>query len=774
MVDTASQVRCYGLSGGSWQGASPKVRVSTTDGSGAFCLLIDGSAVPDLLCARMLDAAEEAYGRVETGSSDRLREAVTAANQVLFEHNLRADASHRVLARLSSVSLEGSEACVVLLGDAGLVGIVGGRTVATPSSRGDRKTGRLPWLAGVQRTPHLDAYRSALAPDDVLVLSTRDVIDTLSPPRLLSLLSEDGGLPQEGLQDDAAMIVIGDAAAALRGQESGSGDTHPLEAIVVEAPPEQLQEAAVESGADAQVPDVVVVPPQTEDQEDVPAVDSASEALAPQADESGDAMEGTVTADGDGATEQGESPPPVVSAPKRRRIRVTLPKVDVGSAVRTLGEAIRKTGYKMEDWAVRVLPDKVPERPSAPGRTQNSISVSGRVLVVVAMAIPLVMLAVVIATRIDWESRQKDRFGDIQAVAQSQYDAAMTSENIAARRQGLYDTLATTEEGLAIEPGDEMLMSLKRNTEHQLDQINAVDRIYTFYKLAELEDGGGTWSSASRIVVQGIDLFVLNRGSDRVYQFLMNDVGDALQPLDSDPMLLQTGDIAGGATVGEIVDMTWMRAGGQRTIDTFVVLDRTGTMYAYDPQQGIDALPVADSDTWMKPEAIGGYYGNLYVLDPLLNVLLKYVPTDNAYTNPPTSYLNPSLGIDLTGAVDMAIDGNVYVLYAGGEVAKFYDGEPVPFTMSGMPSAMNRPSAIFVSGEPEPDAEGYVYVADTGNQRVLQFDKGGQYVRQLRARIEGEEMQDIRGLYVDEETERILLVSGNGLWYAKLPSVGAQ
>ena len=107
-------------------------------------------------------------------------------------------------------------------------------------------------------------------------------------------------------------------------------------------------------------------------------------------------------------------------------------------------------------------------------------------------------------------------------------------------------------------------------------------------------------------------------------------------------------------------------------------------------------------------------------------------------------------------------------------MAKFYDGEPVPFTMSGMPSAMNRPSAIFVSGEPEPDAEGYVYVADTGNQRVLQFDKGGQYVRQLRARIECEEMQDIRGLYVDEETERILLVSGNGLWYAKLPSVGAQ
>jgi len=775
------RVSCYGLRNCVWQDSSVNARVSTCDGSDTFCFLVDvsaGGVVSETLCDRMLTAAEEGYGRGHEGPSGRLRNAVIAANQALFEHNLRVDGAHHVLARLCGACLGIGDAHLVILGDVGVVGVVEGSLVSTPHGEGSGGENPLPWLAGVQRKPRLDAYRSPFTTDDVLVLATRDVVDSHAPPDLLALLAGDGESLRldesslSGLGDGATIIVMGDAAAACRRLQEGSEDTHPLVALFngVSQDQKHVSLSADESEEPASEGQASIAPVQSVSTEP----DAGSEPMG--AGESAIQVDDTNVVQADAFDGEASAAAKEPAQPRRRRprLRLRLPQVDLSRAAHALGDGARRIGYKMEDWAVRVLPDKVPERPPASARQQNTISLSGRVLVVVAMAIPLVMLGVVIATRIDWESRQRDRFGDIQAVAQSQYDTAMTSENVAAKRQGLYDALATTGEGLAVEPGDEMLMSLKRSIEHQLDQINAVDRIYTFYKLAELEDGGGTWSDASRIVVRGIDLYVVNRGSDRVYRFLMNDVGDALQPLDSDPTLLRTGDIYGGSSVGEIVDMAWMQAGGQRTIDTFVVLDRTGTMYAYDPQQGIDALPVADSDTWMKPEAAGGYYGNLYVLDPLLNAILKYVPTDNAYTNPPTSYLNPNLGIDLTGAVDMTIDGNVYVLYAGGEVAKFYDGERITFTMNGLPSPMQSPSAIFVSGVQEPDAEGYVYVADTGNERVLQFDKDGNFVRQLKARLEGEEMKDVRGLYVDEESERILLVSGSGLWYGKLPSLGAQ
>jgi len=423
---------------------------------------------------------------------------------------------------------------------------------------------------------------------------------------------------------------------------------------------------------------------------------------------------------------------------------------------------------------VKVLPDKVPARPPRASSPQQGAAWRTRSLVFLAMAIPIVMLAVVIVTRLQYEDARRDEFGDYQARAQAMYDQATTSGDLAATRQGLADALIVTEEGLSIAPGDEMLMSLKRRIEHQLDQINSVERIYTFYKLADLDNVAKGSGDTSRIVVQGIDLYLLHRGSDRAIHFLLNDVGDALQPVGGDPTLLRSGEVVGGTRVGDLVDIAWMRAGGQRTLDAFVALDREGSMFAYDPQTGIEALPVADADTWIKPEAIGGYFGNLYVLDPLLNAILKYVPTDNAYTSPPTSYLNPVLGIDLTGAVDMAVDGNMYVLFANGDIVKFYEGERVAFTQNGLPSPMRSPSAIFVSGEQEPTAEGFVYVADTGNQRILQFDKDGNYMRQLKARLDGAEMQGLRGLWVDEQTERILLVSGDALWYARLPALGGR
>jgi hypothetical protein len=232
--------------------------------------------------------------------------------------------------------------------------------------------------------------------------------------------------------------------------------------------------------------------------------------------------------------------------------------------------------------------------------------------------------------------------------------------------------------------------------------------------------------------------------------------------------------VRGGGQLGDMVDIAWVEAGGHRTLGTFMALERVGTLLAYDPQQGIDALPVADSDLWLNPQAIGGYFGNLYVLDPLLSRIFKYVPTDNVYTNPPSDYLSPQLDVDLTGAVDMTIDGNLYVLFADGGVLKFFDGVPEPFPMNGLPTPMRSPTTIFVSGPQDPEAEGYIYVTDTGNQRVLQFDKAGNYIRQFKAKSGELQMEQLRGIYVDEESKRMFILSGRLLWLADLSDIAAE
>jgi sugar lactone lactonase YvrE len=111
----------------------------------------------------------------------------------------------------------------------------------------------------------------------------------------------------------------------------------------------------------------------------------------------------------------------------------------------------------------------------------------------------------------------------------------------------------------------------------------------------------------------------------------------------------------------------------------------------------------------------------------------------------------------------MAVDGNMYVLFADGTIQKYLAGEPQPFSMRGLPDAMDSPRAIFVSGPQEPDAPGFVYVADTGNQRILQFDKQGTFLRQFRASAGQQVLRDLQGLYVDEDTGRLFIVSGRTL-----------
>jgi hypothetical protein len=362
----------------------------------------------------------------------------------------------------------------------------------------------------------------------------------------------------------------------------------------------------------------------------------------------------------------------------------------------------------------------------------------------------------------------------LRQLAQSRYDAAMRSENEVQTRRGLNETLETVEKGLAIRPGDEKLNELRRRSLHELDEVDRVQRLYNPWKLRDLDDRGMSKTDSSRIVLHGIDVFLLNCGSDRVYKFLLNDVGDALQSADQDSILVQKGDLHGGVRIGDIVDIAWLESGGQRTLSTFVALERAGSLLAYDPQQGIDLLPMANSDQWLNPQAIGGYYGNLYVLDPLLGHILKYTPSNNAYTNPPAHYLNPRLDVDLTGAVDMAIDGNVYVLFADGRVQKFYDGEPQTFSMNGLPSPMRSPTTVFASGsiDEEEESAGYVYVTDTGNERVVQFDKSGNYLRQFQDKVGGTRMEALRAVYVDESTGRLFWVSGKALWLANIPPLG--
>jgi hypothetical protein len=611
--------------------------------------------------------------------------------------------------------------------------------------------------AGMRRDAEPNLHHITLASGDVLLLSTTSLARLAPDTEVVDAVSGGGG--RSVLQGLLGLAAVGDLEAIIieclgehepgAHMETAPAPREPPEpAPVVEA---DIERSEVDLGRDMQrePPIGLETPPPwlaVPDQYPQEVVEDSFE-------------------------EEEETPEEVAEGREVIPPRESEPLLDLGDLRDGLAQGAERVRQTTEEFLMQVLPDRLPERPKAEERPPRDISLSGRALVAVALAIPLVMLFMVVMTRIQYERTRQERFSSLQALTQYRYDAAVKMEDPGRKREGFRDALALVEEGLAINPEDEPLNDLKRRVLHKLDEVDVVERLYHFWKLVDLEDGSSSPTDSSRIVIHGIDVFILNRGSDRVYKFLLNDVGDALQSVERNPILIQKGESLAGITLGNMVDIAWLSAGGQRTLSTFVILERAGSLLAYDPHQGIDVLPVADSDIWLKPQAIGGYYGNLYVLDPLLGRILKYIPTDNAYTNPPGDYLSPRLDVDLTGAVDMAIDGSVYVLFADGQIRKFLKGEPQSFTMAGLPTAMRSPTTLFVSGPQEPEAEGYVYVADTGNERILQFDKAGNYIRQFQATPGEMHMQGLRGIHVDEETGRMLILSGKALWLANAPSL---
>ncbi len=149
--------------------------------------------------------------------------------------------------------------------------------------------------------------------------------------------------------------------------------------------------------------------------------------------------------------------------------------------------------------------------------------------------------------------------------------------------------------------------------------------------------------------------------------------------MNENPVIIKQGDQVGDVVVGELLDITWVPAGGGRQTSNLVILDKKGMLYDYSPTFGVKHRPLADTAKWLFPQAVHGFYGNLYVLDTHLNQILKYLPTtaDNGYSSSPLDYLGSKAKVDLSGAVDIAIDGSIYVLYANGTITKFLNGEQV-------------------------------------------------------------------------------------------------
>jgi hypothetical protein len=158
----------------------------------------------------------------------------------------------------------------------------------------------------------------------------------------------------------------------------------------------------------------------------------------------------------------------------------------------------------------------------------------------------------------------------------------------------------------------------------------------------------------------------------------------------------------------------------------------------------------------------------LYVLDPNTNKIWRYDAAPDGYSGAPYDWLQTS--VDLAGVVDLAVGDGIYLLYADGRISKLIQGQSSDFSTADWDAVPRNPTAL--SGYP-PDETEWVYIADSGNSRIVQSGNDGKFTRQFRLSdaqftAKGDVLSKVTSLFVDESVKRAYFLSGNKLYVISL------
>lgn len=189
-------------------------------------------------------------------------------------------------------------------------------------------------------------------------------------------------------------------------------------------------------------------------------------------------------------------------------------------------------------------------------------------------------------------------------------------------------------------------------------------------------------------------------------------------------------------------------------------------LYIYNSKtNATEKASILTGEAWPNATAISSYLSNIYLLSPSDNQIFKYSSLVNSY-GAKGGYLINNGSVQLSDAVDMAIDGSVYVLLKTGDVLKFTSGEKNDFALTGMPGNANEkekdpnakmvnPIRIITSADMQS-----IYIADAGAKRVVVFDKEGKYKTQYVS----SKWTDMKDIWVSYDINKLYVLSGTEVY----------
>lgn len=170
-------------------------------------------------------------------------------------------------------------------------------------------------------------------------------------------------------------------------------------------------------------------------------------------------------------------------------------------------------------------------------------------------------------------------------------------------------------------------------------------------------------------------------------------------------------------------------------------------------------MKTEDPAGWISGKDVKTYLRFLYLLSPENNQIYKYERLSNRYSAPTEYNVNGKL----EGALDMTIDGPIFVLKRGGEIVKLFRGEVQPFTIRHAPEQNILSTATRIIKA----AGSNLYILDPAGARVVVTTDGGstgessyktQYV------LEGDQVGTLQDLFVDADEGHLYVMDEKRLY----------
>jgi DNA-binding beta-propeller fold protein YncE len=167
-----------------------------------------------------------------------------------------------------------------------------------------------------------------------------------------------------------------------------------------------------------------------------------------------------------------------------------------------------------------------------------------------------------------------------------------------------------------------------------------------------------------------------------------------------------------------------------------------------DTLEGTVSTVIKPDDEWGSISDIYGFAGNVYLLDSKNNQIWKYLPIVAGFSDK-RAYFNKETKTNLEGGLRLQIDSSIWILKETSQVLKYTQGLADSFSFINLDKDIKDPQSFYVSDQTE-----NLYLLDHGNNRLLVFDKKGNY----RYQYSSDRFSNFSDLVVDEKGKKIYLL----------------